>query len=815
MGEVYRAEDLRLEQPVALKFLPEAVEADAERLARFYNEARLARAVTHPAVCRVHDVGDVDGHVFLSMEYVDGEDLASLRKRLGRLSPDKAVEIARQVCAGLAAAHAKGVLHRDLKPGNVMLDGEGHARITDFGLAGVAEAIRGDDVRSGTPAYMSPEQLEGREVTARSDIYSVGLLLFELVTGRRAFDGKTLAEVMRQRAEAPPRPSELVADLDPRLEAAILRCLEQDPRRRPASALALAASLPGGDPLGLLLVEGQTPSPEMVAAAGEAEGRLPAWLARAAFATVALSLVLVPWLAASLQLTEAVPLEKPAAVLEDRAREIVRQLGYTQPPADEAAGYAVDAEYLRHVSASDRSPNRWAGLRSGAPPILQFWYRQSPQMLAARSLTGRVFWTNPPPLLAGMVSLRLDTRGRLISFFAVPAQVEAPEEPAGEADLAPLFAAAGLDPKAFRPVPSRWTPPFYADRRLAFEGSWPERPELTMRIETASWRGRPVAFYPVAPWTRPDREEPFRPSPSLRAGRVMFAALFAALLVTAVVLARKHLLAGRADRLGGFRLALATFLLGLAGWAATAHHVGLRNQEFDLFVHGAGGSLLVALILWLFYMALEPLVRRLWPNALISWTRLLANGPRDPVVARDVLMGAAMGAVIAALMLVGLRLPGWLGRPPIEPIWERNGTDLLLGLRYAVGMLADVPLASAAMATSTFLLLVLLRLLLRRELVAAAVLVAVTGTLQALRSELPLLWALPLSFLIMADFMVVALRFGLLAYVVAAATVQLWLSTPLTTDLSSFRAEPTLFVSAVILGVTLYAFRRVGGAGGR
>ncbi|HET7745817.1 MAG TPA: serine/threonine-protein kinase, partial [Vicinamibacteria bacterium] len=137
MGEVYRADDLKLGQAVALKFLPESLSGDPERRERFYNEVRTAREVTHPAVTRVHDIDEVDGHVFLSMEYVDGEDLGSLLRRIGRLPQDKAVEIARQVCAGLAAAHDKGVLHRDLKPENVMLDGRGRARITDFGLAGL------------------------------------------------------------------------------------------------------------------------------------------------------------------------------------------------------------------------------------------------------------------------------------------------------------------------------------------------------------------------------------------------------------------------------------------------------------------------------------------------------------------------------------------------------------------------------------------------------------------------------------------------------------------------------------------------------
>jgi serine/threonine-protein kinase len=176
MGEVYRADDLKLEQPVALKFLPPDLEADTGRLERLFGEVRMARQVSHSAVCRVWDIGEADGQHFLSMEFVDGENLSSLLRRIGRLPADKALDIAKQVSAGLAAAHEKGVLHRDLKPANVMLDGQGKVRITDFGLAGLAETLTDEDVRSGTPSFMSPEQLLGREVTVRSDIYALGLL---------------------------------------------------------------------------------------------------------------------------------------------------------------------------------------------------------------------------------------------------------------------------------------------------------------------------------------------------------------------------------------------------------------------------------------------------------------------------------------------------------------------------------------------------------------------------------------------------------------------------------------------------------------
>ena len=178
MGEVYRADDLELGQSVALKFLPPGVATDPRELARFRNEVRVARQIAHPNVCRVYDIGEADGHVFLSMEYIDGEDLSAVLRRMGRPTEDKACEIARQVALGLAAAHEAGMLHRDLKPANIMIDGRGRARITDFGLAGLAvELARGGQI-AGTPAYMAPEQITGGQVTPRTALYSAGLVMY-------------------------------------------------------------------------------------------------------------------------------------------------------------------------------------------------------------------------------------------------------------------------------------------------------------------------------------------------------------------------------------------------------------------------------------------------------------------------------------------------------------------------------------------------------------------------------------------------------------------------------------------------------------
>jgi len=189
-------------------------------------------------------------------------------RRSAQLPEDKAIEIARQLCAGLSAAHDEGVLHRDLKPANIMIDGRGRAKIADFGIAGATNGIVGHEARVGTPQYMAPEQIAGGALSERTDLYALGLVLYEVFTGKRAFDIKNLDDLKRLESTTPTSPASHVSGLNPLVERAILRCLDPDPARRPASAAALAAALPGGDPLAMAIAAGDTPSPEMVAAAG-------------------------------------------------------------------------------------------------------------------------------------------------------------------------------------------------------------------------------------------------------------------------------------------------------------------------------------------------------------------------------------------------------------------------------------------------------------------------------------------------------------------------------------------------------------------
>jgi hypothetical protein len=818
MGEVYRADDLKLGQPVALKFLPEALQGDAERLERFYNEARMAREVSHPAVCRVHDIGDVDGHHFLSMEYVDGEDLASLVRRIGRLPGDKATEIARQICAGLAAAHARGVLHRDLKPQNIMLDGRGKVRLTDFGLAGLAETIQGDDVGSGTPAYMSPEQLSGREVTPKSDIYALGLVLYELFTGRRAYPGRSLAEIRKQHLDPLVAPSDLVADVAPEAEATILRCLDPDPGRRPPTAIAVAALLSGGDPLAAALAAGETPSPEMVAASGRTEGIRPseAW---ACVGAIVLSIGGVFALSSERSLLRRLPDVKSTQVLEERAHELLRKISPAAPAADHAVSYGTDDDFRRWVGEQPRKGEQWDRIVTGEPAPVYFWYRQGPQALVPVRDSSEVLWNDPPITTSGMSGVRIDLSGRLLSYFETPPQVEGgtPLPAAPAPDWSILFAEAGLDPAAFKQVQPTWLPPFFCDTRAAWEGTYPRRHDIPLRIEAAAYRGRPVSFFLVAPWTRPERMGPLARRAGERAQEVVGSVLVLALLISGGLLAWHQLRSGRVDRRGAFRLATLIATLNAVAWILGTHHVADRQGETELAARGAGEGLLAAFILWVFYLALEPYVRRFWPHTIISWTRLLGGAVRDPLVGRDLLAGAVWGAALALLFPVSVLLPEWLGQGTASP--EFSYLDALLGPSRVLAIMAVFPFYGVRLAVGALLILLLLKRLLRNERLAAWALGILLTTVQALeqsgRGTMPLWLAISLAIVIMSSFTLLLLRFGLLSAAVGVTFVNSFLAMPLTTDLRSWSSGPTVLVLLAAGLLVAFAFRASQGKGSR
>src|SRR6266542_1871090 len=480
MGEVYRADDLKLGQPVALKFLPRGLAEDPTRLERFYAEVRIARQVSHPNVCRVYDVGEIEGQHYLSMEFVDGEDLASLLKRIGRLPPDKALDI-------------------------------------------------------------SPEQLEGKGASVRSDIYALGLVLYELYTGRKTFEGASFQELKRKHSkEAPVSPSTVSPGFDPVIERVILRCLEKDPARRPASVPQVAAALPGGDPLAAALAAGETPSPEMVAAAGE-EGALAPGRAWALLGAVSVTVLIVLLLAPFSTDLGLAPLPKSPDALFDRASEVAQKLGYAAPTAADTA-FWWDRQYdlLLYRANHIPSPKRVRELATLEPHPWWFWYRQSPRPMVATNMDQVVRRDDPPLEISGMVGLAVDARGNLVSFRAVPPQIDESKGSSPAPDWDSLFHEAGLDPRRFVPSGPQWLPPTFSDARAEWDGSFKSQPDLPIHVTAAAHRGKPVYFEVLGPWDRPLRMPEVRQSGRPIVARAAFMFLVLAVLGAGVIFARRY-----------------------------------------------------------------------------------------------------------------------------------------------------------------------------------------------------------------------------------------------------------------------------------
>lgn len=247
MGAVYLARDEQLGERVALKIMHGLALLDPSAGERLRREASAARRISHPQVVKIHDLGEDQGHLFLSMEYVEGQSLAELIRRHGTLPTERVRDVVRQICAGLSAAHAKGVIHRDLKPANVLLTPDQQVKIIDFGLARVTnlEGMTATGMLLGTPEYMAPEQIKGGSVDARTDLYSLGALIYHAITGRPPFTGDTpIAVSLAQATEDPPAPSQLRPDLDTEWDVFVLKALSKQRDDRFESASAMAEALP-------------------------------------------------------------------------------------------------------------------------------------------------------------------------------------------------------------------------------------------------------------------------------------------------------------------------------------------------------------------------------------------------------------------------------------------------------------------------------------------------------------------------------------------------------------------------------------------
>ena len=411
-------------------------------------------------------------------------------------------------------------------------------------------------------------------------------MLYETFTGKRRHSAKTLAELKALHAES--RPPDLlreVKEIPPSVDKIIRQCLEPLPEARPASALAVMAALPGGDPLQAAVAAGETPSPAMVVAAGKT-GDLPAGAAWGLLLAALAGMIFLAWITPRTTVIGRVKPDKSPEVLVEKARDILLKLGYPEPPADRAWDFEFDVGVLRQIRAQDNSPARWDTLGAVRPGPLVFFYRQSPRILVAHRIigdaagptdVGHVTRDDPPPDLPGMASLQLDPHGWLTSLRVNPRQ-ESVAAAASDPDWSLLFVAAGLDAASLKPVPTRLVAPMETDRKAAWNGAYADQPGRPVHVEAAAFLGRPVWLDIHGSDTRPEEVEP----PASTRFSDWLAESFG-FLVGGVMLfmARRNLRLGRGDRQGAFRLAVYLFITMMLGLLLRADHVAAIADERD------------------------------------------------------------------------------------------------------------------------------------------------------------------------------------------------------------------------------------------
>ncbi len=441
-------------------------------------------------------------------------------------------------------------------------------------------------------------------------------------------------------------------------------------------------------------------------------------------------------------------------------------------------------------------------MEDGRPAAIYFWYRQSPGQLIPERFRGEDFGgiqvteSDPPQATSGMIGVELDPLGRLIRFEAVPSSGARPAS-SNAVDWSVLLAEAGLDAAALSPSEPQWLPPSYADARAALVESKPERPDRPLRVEAAAVGGRPVFFELAGPWSRPPRTT--RPAELTGVGRDFDLLFLGILVVGAALIARRNLRLGRSDRRGAMRLAVLTFAGSMLSWVFLASHVA-GDSELTLLLLGASVFLFLAGVSWLLYVALEPLIRRRWPDSLIAWTRLLSGRFSDPLVGRVLLAGALLG-VFAAISreLRELALRDFAATPPIPPFpWDTT----LRGPRAVASHLSN-PAVAMFFALAIAMLYFLLRAVLRKEWLAASAFVLFFAVPSFLDGG-PISGAFAL--VVAAAEILVFLRFGLLALVFSNLFGHS-LQFPLTADPSAWYAGTSLFLLLVLAGVAVYGFR--------
>jgi serine/threonine-protein kinase len=405
-----------------------------------------------------------------------------------------------------------------------------------------------------------------------------------------------------------------------------------------------------------------------------------------------------------------------------------------------------------------------------------------------------------------MAKVYLDPMGRLVGFHDVPPQVESaqlttPSSPQ-QTEWTPLFEEAGLNQAAFTSQSPARVPPFYSDNRAAWKGTFPNQPDIPITLEAASYKGRVVYFEIIGDWNQPGAMQPFQQKLGFKILNIVLLIAMVALSLIAVLLAIKNLRGGHSDRKGGGRLAIYVFAVLMISWIFRVHHYA-GFEELDLFLIGVEFALFPTVVLWLCYVALEPYVRRWWPHRIVSWSRLLAGDFRDPLVGRDILIGAVFGVAIAVGGFIKAVVPIWLGRTR-TPV--RVNLETLLGLRESIGefFFTTVSFILLIGLSYMFVLVVLYMIFRRRDWLVSLVAWLMVTVLFGLNSR-NLIPSLLFSAGMSALLLVVATRFGLLALIAAAFFLLLLTTFPMTTDFSVWYASSTIFAITAGLALASYA----------
>jgi serine/threonine-protein kinase len=574
---------------------------------------------------------------------------------------------------------------------------------------------------------MSPEQKAGKDVTVRSDLYSLGLVLHEMFTGKARKDTQS-------------SPSEIVKDLDPAIERLILRCLEDDSKRRPSSALNVAMALPGADPIAAALAAGETPSPEMVAASHEKEG-LSSRAAVICFIAVVLATAVISVFAPNNHLLSTARLDIPPDGLANHAQGVLRQLGYTDQPASTAYGFdCCDRASLAYANGHARQ-TRDAILASHRPPVLRFWYRQHQDVIYQEPTSfilrqPGITFDAPPNTEPGMVRALFDPLGRLLALEARPFRnrMDAEGSSAPAFDWSRLFSAAGLDPASFVTRTPQQLPPMPFDAHMSWAGVYGPARSDQVHVEAAAWQGRPVYFLITGADAQPTSTSGLSVSMGAT-GVIAWAGLFAFLFICvgAGLLARHNLRAGRGDRKGAARVAAVYMACAICAWILTTSHVA-RPSELGLLLSEIGRAGVIAGLLWLGYIAVEPFMRRHWPESLISWNRLHSGHIRDPLLASHVLTGIAVWSVLYSCVPLIFRFV------PVRPPERLSTLDSPSDFGAYLAMLPSQMLSGMV---ALLVMVVALRVLARRRVWIADILASL---LFALTPGTPVDFSTPLTF---------------------------------------------------------------------